>query len=174
MATTRQEQRAYKIEAYLAELRRSGTVGNACEAAGVTRPAVREWRNHEEIGEDFTQREKDAMAEFGDSLVNEVVKRGRDGWAEPVIHQGQMMYVRNPHTGEIVLDDDLEPIPLTILKKSDQLLIRAAEAHVPAYQKKGGLAIGGLGGDGDALPSKITIEFVESDGDGREPIAEEG
>lgn len=165
-----------RFETYLLVLSRTGVVRKACKEAHLTRKDIVTARNDEENGAEFMRLEVDAMSDFNDTLLEEAINRGRDGWAEPIIHKGVQSYVRDPFTGELLLNDDFEAIPLTIIKKSDQVLIKLLEAKVPGFGNKRSINMGfgtqapdetpgGLGGGG--VP-KITIEFVESDGEGHE------
>lgn len=170
------EIRAQRFETYFYVLARTGVVRKACKEARVTRKDVTDARGDPETGEEFMRREVDAMTDFNDSLLEEAINRGRDGWAEPVIHKGMQSYVRNPFTGELLLDDNFEAIPLTIIKKSDQVLLKLLEAKVPGFGNKRSINMGfgaqgsdmTPGGQGGGGVPKITIEFVESDGEGHE------
>jgi hypothetical protein len=71
--------------AFLAALSATANVLRACEAAGIGRTTVYEWRNADE---DFRKR-WDRAAEIGaDALEDEAVRRAHEGWEEPVFYQG--------------------------------------------------------------------------------------
>jgi hypothetical protein len=160
------ERRRARVMAYVAALAECGTKNQAARLAGIAYDTVSKWRRHddEEFRESFRELENAALAQFGDTLVDEAVIRGRDGWHEPVIYKGEQAYVRNPLTGEILLDANFNPVPLTILKKSDTILGKLMDLYLGGGKK--GLSVSVGNGDGD-LPSRITIEFVESDGNGQ-------
>ena len=166
-----------RLEAYLIALRARGNVGKAAQIAGMARSSISNWRKDPDFGEEFCAREKEAMEDWKDSLLEEAVTRARDGWHEPVIHKGEQMYVRNPLTGDLVLSDDLEPIPLTMIRKSDALLAKMLEAYIDDFKKTGtkiGIGVGNKPWETPDGAAKITIEFVESDGEGNEVKANLG
>jgi hypothetical protein len=110
--------------AFLEALRQFGTVKTACEVAGISRSTAFEARDSLEW---FAQHWKEALAEFDDSLRDEVIRRGRDGWLEPVIHNGQYQFQ------DIARDVMGNPIrvPVMVRKFDSTLLIFEAKARMP-------------------------------------------
>lgn len=163
------EGRALRQGAFLKALAAFGNYAEASRESGVAYPTQKEWRKDEE----FAAKCAEAIALFQASLHKEIVKRGRDGFEEPVLDKnGRPIYRYDPETGKVMLDDNLEPMIVTRKVRSDQLLLAAAEAHVPSYGKKrGGMAVGMVADpDGEgALPTKITIEFVDAE-DGKPKV----
>lgn len=163
-------------EAFLAGVRSGGTVLSGCRAGEFSRTTYQRWvdPDHADHVEGFKEAFGVAMQDYRDSLVEEAGTRGRDGWREPVIHQGQMCWRLNPD-GSLLLDDNFEPVPLTVLKKSDNMLIAQLKAHDPRYRDKAGLEISGV--DGAPIKTSLTINFVDAvdgkpvaDQEGGEPV----
>jgi len=165
LGKSRPEITAGRKKAFLAALAKSGNIGVACRESRVPRPTQNDWR---EKDPEFQAKFLEALNAAADGLEEEARIRAAVGWEEPVIHMGQVQYVRNPQTGELVLNDDFEPIILTIKKKSDRLLEVMLKAKRPEYRNSGmSLNLGGTGGEGQPVPKSITVTFVDSDGNGK-------
>lgn len=115
------------VKRYLGALARDGVEGEALREAGGTRDELRDWRNDPH----FRQAEEDALADAADEAEMELRRRAVRGWEEPVMYQGAPVYRRHPVTGEVLYDDDLNPIVLTVVRKSDALLKALVEAKKP-------------------------------------------
>ncbi len=165
------KRRVAQREAFLAGVRKGGTVLSGCRAGDFSRATYQRWvdPDGEYRVEGFQEAYNIAMQEYRDSLVEEAGTRGRDGWQEPVIHQGQMCYRLNAD-GTFFLDENFEPVPLTVLKKSDNMLIAQLKAHDPRYREKAALEVSGP--DGSAIKTSLTINFVDAV-DGK-PAADQG
>ncbi|QNN99826.1 hypothetical protein P67b_00067 [Ruegeria phage Tedan] len=102
---------------------------------------------------------------YADKLRDTIHERGVLGYQKPVIYKGELQFQRDPKTGELMLDDDFEPIPLMETIVSDRLLERMADANLPEYAngRKGGVnvALGVEGGEGGAGGVKLEVNFVE-------------
>lgn len=167
---SRDEKTARNKKRFLAVQRHCLSINAACEKSGIPAITVWEWRKKDEP---FAQAVLDALAEAADSLEEEARRRAVEGWQEPVIHQGQLQFRHDPLTGKLELDDNFEPIPLTVTKKSDRLLEVMLSAKKNDYKRKGFTFSTGSGEGGQSVPSKITVEFIGSDGDGRPKNATE-
>ena len=74
----------------------------------------------------------DAALEIGnDYLEQEAQRRAVAGYEEPVVHKGIQAFVRDATTGELELDENGKPIPLTIRRYSDRLLEVLLKARRP-------------------------------------------
>lgn len=155
--TTAQRKRDARQLRFLDAYAITGVIGEACEASGVPRPTFKQWRQNDEA---FAEAVLEAEQEAIDRLRSEAKRRALDGWEEPVIHQGRQMYKRHPLTNELLLDDDFEPIPLTINKKSDRILEKMLEAKAPEYSRKGSLELTGPGGS-SLMPTKVEVHFTK-------------
>lgn len=149
MANTRPDttRSADRQAAFLAVLAEEGQILASCKRAGVDRSTVWVWRKDPA----FEERVQEALATWGETLVREAVRRGRDGYEEPTIFQGQYQYemeeVRDAE-GNVVLDEhgdtkwqrkrDAEGnlIRVSVRKYSDHLLGRTLEARVPGFARK--------------------------------------
>ena len=115
--------------AYLAALRQVPVIKHACEAAGVDRTTA--WRARED--DSFAQAEQEAMEEGIDRAEAEAFRRGVVGFEEPVIDKGRLAYRYERYEVEdidghkegkyrLLLDEQGQPIPLTVRKHSDAML----------------------------------------------------
>lgn len=112
--------------AFTAALREYPVMRHACEASGVSRTTA--WQARKDDPE-FDTACEEAMQEGIDKAEREAYRRGVHGWHEPVIHQGEMKYQHVFEAGEdgkvipkVALDENGQPIPLTVNKFSDPLL----------------------------------------------------
>jgi hypothetical protein len=112
--------------AYLAALREIPVVAHGCKAVGIERSTAYRAR---EADEDFAKAWDEAMEEGVDRAEKEAFRRGIVGFEEPVIDKGRLAYRHERVVGEdgaetyrIQLDENGQPIPLTVRKHSDALL----------------------------------------------------
>ena len=133
--------------AFLAALRHMPVVRHACDAVGIYRSTAYDRRNADAS---FATAWDEAMADGIDKAEAAAFHRGVEGFEEPVIDKGRLAYryerytVKHTHaeTGEdveeekyrIVLDDKGQPVPLTIRKHSDALLVKILAAKKPEYR----------------------------------------
>ena len=96
---------------FLSALAESGLVTSAARAAGIDRSAVYRYRD---AHPDFAEKWEHALETAADHLEAEAIRRGVDGWEEPVYQGGQMVG--------------------TIRKYSDNLLIRLLSAKRPEFR----------------------------------------
>ena len=149
------QQKLRNQEAFLQALLEYGHDGAAAMAAGISVAAVSNWKREDE----FNERYNDAFVKFSGSLVREAITRGRDGYQEPIVYKGEVQYIRDSETGELMLDDALMPIPATITKKSDGLLKMALRANIKEYQPNSSIEL--TGPDGTPITNNITVEFIK-------------
>lgn len=71
--------------AVLCALRLGFSISKACDEAGITRRSYYRWI---ENSSEFARLAKDAEEIGTDTLEDEALRRGRDGWLEPVYHKG--------------------------------------------------------------------------------------
>jgi hypothetical protein len=112
--------------AFLAALAQVPVVDRACRAVGVSRGTVYKARKADAT---FAAAWDDALEDGVDCAEEEAFTRAVDGFEEPVIHAGQLMFRTRAVADadgnvrfEPVLDTNGQPVPLTIRKYSDQLL----------------------------------------------------
>lgn len=151
---------------FLKAYSKCGIVGHACDAVGISRSTVHQWRDTDQ---EFKKRMLAAHEDALDLAELELRRRGIEGVEEPVIFSGKVVYKRDPYTGEIIVDDDGQPIPLTINRRSDRLLEVFMQAKRPEYNRKSGVEIGigpRLIGEDSDDSGQIVIKFVDSDGEG--------
>lgn len=117
-------------DAFLAALREVPIVQHACNAAGIERCTAYRARQADEA---FAKAWEEAMEAGVDRAEQEAFRRGVVGFHEPVIDKGRLAYVyervmEDDGTGKLVevfkvkLDDQGQPVPLTVRKHSDPLL----------------------------------------------------
>jgi hypothetical protein len=115
---------------YLAALREVPVIAHACKAVGIDRTTA--WRLRES-DEEFAKAEQEAMEDGVDRAEAEAFRRGAVGFEEPVLDKGRLSYRYERYEVEdadgkkqeqwrMVLDDNGQPIPLTVRKHSDALL----------------------------------------------------
>lgn len=117
--------------AFLAALRETGTVRDACEAAGIGRQTAYDLR----AADPTLAREWDeALQDSADLLEREAVRRARVGVREPVIHQGRPCGVWVDAEGQIVAEGTpgARLGPLSVTRYSDLLLIFLLKGARPA------------------------------------------
>lgn len=148
--------------AYLAALRQVPVIKHACEAAGIDRTTA--WRARE-ADEEFAKAEQEAMEEGIDRAEAEAFRRGIVGFEEPVIDKGRLAYRYERYEEEDVngikqekwrmcLDENGQPIPLTVRKHSDAMLglvLKGRRKNVYSERKEL------TGADGAALPAAQVI-----------------
>lgn len=106
---------------FLSALRTQGTVHHACLAAGVARSTVYARRHSDgAFDADFAA----ALEDGTDELEREAIRRGAEGYDEPVIYQGVLMgrWVNADGTEAEEAGPPAKFVPLCVRKYSDQLL----------------------------------------------------
>ncbi len=116
-----------KMSDFIEALSELGSVRHAAEAAGMNRTHAYELRA---TVESFAARWRDALADSADVLEQEARRRAMAGHAEPVIYQGKLCY-RLGADGKPEMGEDGRPIPLTVRKFSDTLLMCLLNANNP-------------------------------------------
>lgn len=113
-------------EAFLAALRQRPVVQCACDAVGINRSTAYRARKDDE---GFAEAWDDAMESGIDRAEAEAFRRGVVGFQEPVVHQGRLQFVYERFEDDegreqwrMKLDNNGQPIPLTVTKTSDALL----------------------------------------------------
>lgn len=79
---------AEKKEDFLTALASCGNVTEACRIADVSRNAMYMWKNEEP---DFAEQWKVYLAAGAELLEDEAIRRAREGYDEPVFHQGAIV-----------------------------------------------------------------------------------
>lgn len=139
------------VNPFLESLRACGVQAKAARAAGVAYGTVQHRR---QADADFAAACEEALAEASDAALEELRRRAIEGVAEPIVHQGQIAFeVERDERGEPVrdavqdaegkvighrtrlkLDDHGRPIPVTVRKPSDQLLLALVKATRPEFR----------------------------------------
>lgn len=145
---------------FLATYALSANISVSAREAGVSRPTVYWWQEHDEI---FAQRFQQAENAARDALFGAVWNRAVFGWTELVVNSQGIVYetepVRNPD-GSTKLDAHGRPIlrrgkPATVRKYSDSLALALLKAKLPEFREKaevnihGSLDIIGLAAEAD-------------------------
>lgn len=142
---------------FIEEFSNHGVVAQACRVIGISRSRYRKWMEEDEV---FAILHKDAREDAIDQGEMELRRRAVEGHVEPVLFHGSPVWKRDPQSGEILYDDDGEPVPLTVRKISDRLLEIYLKANRKAkYGDKTTHEHVGEGGG----PIKATITFVDAD-----------
>lgn len=113
-------------DAFLAALREVPIVQHACNAVGIERCTAYRARLADEA---FAKAWEEAMEAGVDRAEQEAFRRGVVGFHEPVIDKGRLCFVYERYLDEsnqeqwrMKLDDQGQPIPLTVRKHSDPML----------------------------------------------------
>jgi hypothetical protein len=148
--------------AFLAALRELPVIAHACKAVDIERSTAYRAR---EADEGFAKAWDAAMEDGIDRAEQEAFRRAVVGFEEPVIDRGRLAYryerYEAPDVNGVVqehyrllLDDNGQPIPLTVRKHSDMLLglvLKGRRKSVYAERKEL------TGADGAALPAAQVI-----------------
>ena len=151
---TDEKLRAARKEAFLANYREHGVIGPASKVAGVTRSTVLNWRKSDP---EFDAACEDAFQCAVDIAEQELRRRGVEGSEEIVLYKGEVVWRKDARTGELLLDDDFNPMPMVIQKDHDRLLEVYTRSHRPVYKERTEVAV--TGKDGGALQG-IVVEYV--------------
>lgn len=168
-----------KKRAFLIAFANTGHVGRAAAAAKIDRHMPALWRGNElskmARDDEFADAYELAREMAGQTLEDEVIERGRDGWLKPLYSNGKR--VLEPETnpdgtirqelllsvdGKPVFDENGKPVfrefwkPAFILEKSDTLLIFATKGANPARYREN---ISHRLVDGDGKDRSLLAEF---------------
>src|SRR6516225_5558961 len=124
-----------KMKLFLQALAHTGNVSRSCKAAGVQRSLAYEWRN--EIPE-FRSAWDGALETYADLLEQELDRRGREGWEEPVVYQGKQCWAWVDEAGQPCTPDNqsAQRVPLVIRRFSDTCLLARLKAERPEKYKE--------------------------------------
>jgi hypothetical protein len=144
--------------AFLAALRELPVIAHACKAVDIERSTAYRAR---EADEGFAKAWDEAQEDGIDRAEQEAFRRGVVGFEEPVIDKGRLAYRYERYLDDdgaehyrLMLDDQGQPIPLTVRKHSDALLglvLKGRRKSVYAERKEL------TGADGAALPAAQVI-----------------
>lgn len=110
-------------EVFLNRYEQTGLKHLSARAAGVCPQTVNEHINEDE---DFAMLAANALQAYRESVEQEVMRRGIEGWDEPIHYQGK---------------------PTSVVRKySDRLLELHAKRHIPEYREKPTLDVNLQGG----------------------------
>ena len=113
-----------KMTAFCAALAETCQVAKACTAVGISRQTAYNWRERDE---DFARAWKRSLQIGLTVLEDEAIRRGAEGYLEPVFYQGK-------ENG-------------TVRKYSDSLLVFMLKAYAPEkYREKSGVELTGVNG----------------------------
>ena len=144
--------------AFLAALRELPVIAHACKAVDIERSTAYRAR---EADEGFAKAWDEAQEDGIDRAEQEAFRRGVVGFEEPVIDKGRLAYRYERYLDDdgaehyrLQLDDQGQPVPLTVRKHSDALLglvLKGRRKSVYAERKEL------TGADGAALPAAQVI-----------------
>ena len=142
--------------AFIEDYALHGVIARSCRVVGISRSRYRKWIDEDEV---FDLLHKDARDDAIDEGEYELRRRAIEGHNEPIFYQGNPVWKRDPATGEVLLDEDFEPVQLTVRKVSDKLLELYLKANRKA--KWGDSQRHEHTGEGGG-PIKATITFVDA------------
>ncbi|MDY7579367.1 terminase [Herbaspirillum sp. RTI4] len=146
-----------KLTAFCAALSETAQVSKACSAVGIARQTAYQWRRQ---NLDFALAWDEAMQVAVSALEDEAIRRGHEGFDEPLVHQGQFTPVVDfdaidpltnekfiPQLAPVKRNADGSPQYATMKKYSDTLLIFTLKAHAPQkYRENTSIELTGKGG----------------------------
>ncbi len=156
-ARTLMLQDARKVR-FLRTYSKCGVIGPACKTASISRTTYLRWRK---VDDEFDEACDDAFDEAVDEAEYELRERGINGTEEPVLYKGTPVWKRDPGTGAVLLDDDFNPIPFTIHRKSDRLLEVYTRTHRPQYREKSEVSLTGRNGGPLEV---VTVQYILPEG----------
>lgn len=115
-------------ETFFDALAKYGTQEAGARAAGVTPGTITHWKKN---NEEFNLGVQIAKQRHNEILESELARRAIFGRDEPVIYRGQIQYQRDPATGQLLRDESGQPVPVTVKRYSDQLLLAKLKAEMP-------------------------------------------
>lgn len=134
--------KAVAQEKFLEALAIHGVHTTAAKMAGVGLSTTKAWRKDPA----FELRCDEALEEAADEAENELRRRAIHGAPQQLTYKGQLMYERDPASGELLLDDDFKPIPIWVNQKSDRLLEVLVKALKASYRDKRAVEVSGPNG----------------------------
>jgi len=124
------EQRAAAQLVFLSALRVNGNVTAACDRARISRETAYTWREkYKAFGAEWDEAQK----RFDDRIRTAFVERGIEGFEEPMVSAGKVVYGPDGR-------------PLMVRKYSDTLLLALARSRMPEFRDKQQLEHSGPGG----------------------------
>ncbi len=145
---------------YLRAYALNGIIQPACDAAGISRSTMYRWK--EEYG-DFARACDDALQAAVDAAELELRTRAVGGVEEPVLYKGEPVWRRDPVTGAVFLDEDFNPVPFVVHRRSDRLLEVYMKGHRKLYSDRQQLEHVGKDGRELRAPS-VTVNYVLPEG----------
>lgn len=101
------------------------TVYHACQKAKIERSALYRWLKSDS---EFAEQVEQVRQGIADELEREVIRRGMEGFEEPLVCQGKISMEKDPVTREMR--------PVTIRRWSDNLLMFQLKKMRPEYRDK--------------------------------------
>jgi hypothetical protein len=156
---------------FLATFAQTANITRAAMAVGIDRMMHYRWlRDDSEYAEDFKQ----ATVAAAGLIEDKAVERAVEGWEEPVIYQGELVFRRDPETHVVLRDENLEPIPLMVRKHSDALLTTLLKAWLSKkyrdnHHVESDVTHHGLSSMTDAELERIAIGNAATSGGGTPP-----
>jgi len=145
------EARAQAQVRFLAHFADTANVRASCAVAGVERSTVHRWQKSDRL---FAERYREAELDAADTLRAEMWRRGKDGWEEPLVSQGQLVYEMEPvlnEQGDPLLDAKGRPLmrrgaQARVRKYDSALLLALGKAHMPELRERTHLEVTGKDG----------------------------
>jgi hypothetical protein len=136
------EERRETRAAFLLHFREKAVLRYACAAANVDRTTIEYWREHDKA---FAKQYAQALADAEDRIREEIDRRAIEGWEEPLVSGGNLVYEYIPQMEA----DGVTPVvdkygrpkytrgpKVTVRKYSDTLLAKLASARLPEFKQE--------------------------------------
>lgn len=146
---------------FLDHYAKNGVVQHALDHVHLHRSVLKDWRRNPQFVEALNEA-REASVELAEGEL----RRRAVGYEENLIFQGSVVYQRDPATGDLLLDDNFEPIPFKVKKHSDRLLEVFMKANDPKYNDK--TRVEHTGEDGGPIKGELTVKYVMPEGKTKE------
>jgi hypothetical protein len=136
------EERRETRAAFLLHFREKAVIRYACAAANVDRTTIEYWREHDKA---FAKQYAAALKDAEDRIRDEIDRRAIEGWEEPLVSGGNLVYEYVP----AVAEDGVTPVvdkygrpkyirgkQVTIRKYDGSLLAKLAAARLPEFKQE--------------------------------------
>lgn len=151
-----------KKELFLEHYRVHGNISAACRHLGYKSSNV--YYTWIEDDEEFALEAERAFEESVDEAEAELRARAVTGKEYPVtLKDGTPVYKRDPDTGEIMMDENFDPIPLTVTRTNDDLLkFYIAGVRRRRFGTTSSVKMEHSGPGGGPIPTKVELVFIDA------------
>ena len=115
------------VKACFIDLLRAGFIPSY--AARELKISIHTLRRHRAADPEFKQAWDESWADCIDELEENLIDRALHGTQRPIVQKGERVYERNPSTGELILDNAGNPIPVVEHVYPDNVALAFLKAY---------------------------------------------